>query len=82
MKKHKNNMDLTPGNIYYRVDVYNLNEIGICKGYFTTHFDALMQIEHDLMIENLNELKPNSQITAVLIQPSGNELNIYNQYFI
>lgn len=82
MKNPEKTTDLTPGGIYYRVDVYKKNEIGICKGYFNNHFDALINVEHDKMVDSLPCFEPCSQITAVLIQPNGDEVNIHNQFFI
>lgn len=78
MKNGKN----TPGSIKYRVDVYKKNEIGICKGYFRTYFDAVCEAEHNNFVNDLTELVPCTQITAVYINPNGDEKNINVIYFI
>lgn len=78
MKNTKN----TPGSICYRVDVYKKNEIGICKGYFKSHFDAVLNVEHDLLIDHLPDLQPCSIITSVWIDTNGDEKNLNCQYFI
>jgi hypothetical protein len=82
MKNTQKTSEKTPGSILYRVDVYQKNQIGICKGYFNSYMNALFESEHDSIVSELHYMEPHTQITMVFIQPNGDEINVENYYFI
>jgi len=72
----------TPNSIMYRVDVYQKNQLGICKGYFDSYFSALFEAEHDFLVNELQDMQEHTQITMVHIDANENEINVENYYFI
>jgi hypothetical protein len=82
MKNTQKTSEKTPGSILYRVDVYEKNQIGICKGYFNSYMIALFESEHDIIVSELVDMQAHTQITMVYIEPNGQETNVENYYFI
>lgn len=82
MKTTLKTTDLTPGKIVYRVDVYEKNQIGICKGYFDNYINALFECDHDIIVSELQDMQAHTQVTMIFINANGDEVNVENYYFI
>jgi hypothetical protein len=84
LKTVKNNGEtvLKPGNIIYRVDVYQKNQLGDFKGFFDNYMSALFETEHELIVSELQDMQPHSQISSIYIDELGNHEIIETYYFI
>lgn len=84
LKTVKNNGEtvLTPGNIVYRVDVYQKNQLGDFKGFFENYMSALFESEHDVIVSELQDMQPHTQISAIYIDLNGQHETIETYYFI
>lgn len=74
--------DLTPDMIVYRVDVYPKNQLGTFKGYFENYMSALFESEHDIIVSELSDMQPHTQITMYYIDKNGEFNTIETYYFI
>jgi hypothetical protein len=72
--------DLSPDKIVYRVDVYQKNQIGQFKGYYDTYMSALFETEHDVIVSELQDMQPHSQVTMYYVDKKG-EMEILETYY-
>lgn len=82
MKNTVKTADLTPGNIIYRVDVYEKNQIGNFKGYYPTFFAAEQEKEHEIFMPSLMEIVPHTQISMLTFINENDFLILDTYYFI
>ena len=73
---------LIPGNIVYRVDVYQKNQIGDFRGFFDNYMSALFEAEHEIIVSELRDMEPHTQISAIYIDQNGNHDIIETYFFI
>lgn len=82
VKNNEKTVSLIPGTIVYRMDVYKKNQIGDYIRFFETYMSALFEAEHKIIVSELRDMQPHTQISVIYIDQNGNHDIIKTYYFI